>query len=641
MILPASQRRLLWVWSVILAVTMALGLVLVASPRQADAAGPFVQDLGRAEDNAVVPDMNGDAPVTLTTTATVKADDSIVVVASFGGSGPTATCSDSVNNTYSVDVLSTASGARSAICSAHNVHALPAGAQITVTWNVSFGVPAFSARVIALEFTGLVSPYVDTSADTGPTLLNGSTMATGFTPTTTQPRELLVGTFFTAGTTTTAGFAPGTNGTANACVETGSPTFVAQPGVGATATSTYVEYCTVTAVGSYRAQATRAGANNYSGALATYRFESPPALTTTGSALSYTENSGAVAVDPSLTVTDPDNTTLSGASVAITGGFVGAEDALAFTSQGGIAGAYNAATGILTLTGTASVATYQAALRSATYTNSGRNPTSATRTVTFLATDSIGQISSDATRQISVISVDDAPVNTVPGTQTTLVNTPLVFTAGLGNAFGISDLDIGSGNLQATLAVTSGTLVLGGTDGLIVTGNGTSTVSATGPLLNLNAALQGLTFAPRTGFSGTVTLTLTANDQGNTGTGGPLQRQSTVQINVSAAPTPTPTVAPPPVVLSVTKAGANRLQVEVAAPSTLRTVAWTPAHSFSVEDANGTLVTGGVLTVPIGTTRAVFYVHRLSGTSVTVPLTLTGAFGTWQTFVGGGPAAWQ
>jgi hypothetical protein len=38
--------------------------------------------------------------------------------------------------------------------------------------------------------------------------------------------------------------------------------------------------------------------------------------------------------------------------------------------------------------------------------------------------------------------------------------------------------------------------------------------------------------------------------------------------------------------------------------------------------------------------RTVFYARRLNGGSVTVPLALTGGFGTWQTFVGRGPDAW-
>ena len=64
---------------------------------------------------------------------------------------------------------------------------------------------------------------------------------------------------------------------------------------------------------------------------------------------------------PALTVTDADNATLAAATVSISGGFL-AGDALNFTNQNGITGSYNAATGVLTLSGTATVAQYQAAL---------------------------------------------------------------------------------------------------------------------------------------------------------------------------------------------------------------------------------------------------------------------------------------
>jgi CSLREA domain-containing protein len=104
--------------------------------------------------------------------------------------------------------------------------------------------------------------------------------------------------------------------------------------------------------------------------------------------------------------------------------------------------------------------------------------------------------------------------------------------------------------------------------------------------------------------------------------------------------TATPTATPQRVVVNVTRAGANRLQVSLSTPSSLDTINWTPAPNFSVEDATGVPVAGGQLKVPNGSTSAVFYVRRLSGGAVTVPLTLTGGFGTWQTFVGGGPDAW-
>ena len=56
----------------------------------------------------------------------------------------------------------------------------------------------------------------------------------------------------------------------------------------------------------------------------------PPDVTTSGGALAYTENDPATPVDPGLTVTDPDaGGTITGATVAITANFAGAQDNLA------------------------------------------------------------------------------------------------------------------------------------------------------------------------------------------------------------------------------------------------------------------------------------------------------------------------
>ena len=75
-------------------------------------------------------------------------------------------------------------------------------------------------------------------------------------------------------------------------------------------------------------------------------------------------------------------------------GFASAEDTLGFTNENGISGSYNATTGVLTLSGTATVAQYQAALRSVTYANSSDAPSAASRTVSFQVTD--GAASSNA-----------------------------------------------------------------------------------------------------------------------------------------------------------------------------------------------------------------------------------------------------
>src|SRR4029077_1239647 len=115
---------------------------------------------------------------------------------------------------------------------------------------------------------------------------------------------------------------------------------------------------------------------------------------TTGSTLNYTENGAASAINSAITVADLDNTTLPSATVSITGGFASAEDVLSFTNvpatMGNIAGAYNAGTGVMTLTsagGTATLAQWQAALRSVQYANSSENPTTAARTVSFQVND--------------------------------------------------------------------------------------------------------------------------------------------------------------------------------------------------------------------------------------------------------------
>ena len=112
-----------------------------------------------------------------------------------------------------------------------------------------------------------------------------------------------------------------------------------------------------------------------------------PLVNAHGGSLAYTENQAATAIDTALTVSDVDSATLVGATVSITSNLASAEDVLGFTNQNGITGSYNSATGVLTLSGTSSVANYQAALASVTYFNSSDNPSGLTRTLSFQADD--------------------------------------------------------------------------------------------------------------------------------------------------------------------------------------------------------------------------------------------------------------
>ena len=101
-----------------------------------------------------------------------------------------------------------------------------------------------------------------------------------------------------------------------------------------------------------------------------------PVLTAGGASPTFTEDAGAVAIDPGLAVTDVDDTNLESATVTITNLLnAGAEILAASTAGTSIAASYVAPT--LTLTGPDTLANYQAVLRSVTYLNSSQNPTTA------------------------------------------------------------------------------------------------------------------------------------------------------------------------------------------------------------------------------------------------------------------------
>ena len=108
---------------------------------------------------------------------------------------------------------------------------------------------------------------------------------------------------------------------------------------------------------------------------------------------------------------------------------------------------------------------------------------------------------------------DHPLTNVVPGPQATDEDVPLTFSIGNGNSIQIS-ADSGE-NLEVTLSVTNGTLTLSGTTGLAFTsGDGTADASMTftGTVESINAALAGLTFTPTSDFNGSATLTLSSAD---------------------------------------------------------------------------------------------------------------------------------
>ncbi|MDO8878059.1 MAG: cadherin-like domain-containing protein [Pseudolabrys sp.] len=128
--------------------------------------------------------------------------------------------------------------------------------------------------------------------------------------------------------------------------------------------------------------------------------------------MSYTEGQPETSINAVLTLSDVDSATLSGAKVTISCNFNAGQDVLSFANQNGIAGSYDAQTGVLTLTGVASVAAYQAALRSVAYANSSDNPSDETRTISYQVDDgaAANNLSNVVTATIDVTPVNDPPV---------------------------------------------------------------------------------------------------------------------------------------------------------------------------------------------------------------------------------------
>jgi hypothetical protein len=181
----------------------------------------------------------------------------------------------------------------------------------------------------------------------------------------------------------------------------------------------------------------------------------------------------------------------------------------------------------------------------ATFTFKAWDQTSATAstntTANYATTASSGGTtafsSSNATAQMVVAAVNDQPVNTVPASTYTAVNTAKTFSTANGNAVQISDVDAATGLMRVTLTQTNGTLTLLSTTNLtLVAGaNGSSSMTWEGTRDDLNAALgNGLTFTPTLNYRGLAQLSILTNDQGNSGSGGALSDTDSLAVSVGA-----------------------------------------------------------------------------------------------------------
>ena len=182
-----------------------------------------------------------------------------------------------------------------------------------------------------------------------------------------------------------------------------------------------------------------------------------------GATVAFAAGDAAVALDSTLTVDDVDSGgNLTGATIKIGSGFV-AGDTLHFVNQIGISGSYVAGTGILTLNGNDTLAHYQAALESITFSSTDGNPGS--RTIDWSVTDGAASngTSATATSTVNLAPTIGSVTAATTGNATDLaagkIATITVNFTGSVNVTGTPELQL-SDNEVATYVSGSGTAAL-------------------------------------------------------------------------------------------------------------------------------------------------------------------------------------
>ena len=163
---------------------------------------------------------------------------------------------------------------------------------------------------------------------------------------------------------------------------------------------------------------------------------------------------------------------------------------------------------LMTVTGT--LANLNAALSTLTYT--AQNSFAGPNPLYITATNSVDNLTS---ADIVLMTVA-APVVTAPASGNLNANSSLTFPSG---SISVADpgnfyvLD-GFAYESVTLSAANGTLALGSTNGLLYSfgANNSSTISVTGTLANVNAALSSLVYTPNAGFSGSDAIQISFKD---------------------------------------------------------------------------------------------------------------------------------
>jgi hypothetical protein len=214
------------------------------------------------------------------------------------------------------------------------------------------------------------------------------------------------------------------------------------------------------------------------------------------------------------------------------------EDVLSFTDTVDITGVFTPATGVLTLSGSDTVANYETALRNVRYENTSDAPSTLSRTVTWTAMDGV-ETSAPVTSTIDVTAVNDPPVLTAGATLDYTENDPPTAIDTTITVVDPDDADLESATAQITGNYVNGEDVLSFTNMLGITGvwtpaTGTLALSGTSSKANYQTALRSVAYENTSDDPSTLARTVTwiASDGSDSSVG------VTSTINVTAVNDP-------------------------------------------------------------------------------------------------------
>lgn len=358
-----------------------------------------------------------------------------------------------------------------------------------------------------------------------------------------------------------------------------------------------------------------AGGQQASVTLTVNPVNDPPAFSNLNGTPTYTEGGAAVVLDANVTIGDVELDAASsyqGSTLTLVrNGGANAEDVLAFDGvtvttsgadvlvSGVVVGTYTSTGGQMDISfgANATNARVNTLMQNIRYSNSSDAPP-ATVQIDWTFSDgnagaqgSGGALSATGSATVTINALNDAPQINVVSPSVTTEDTNHAFSTLLGNAITIGDPDAGSAQMELTATALNGTLTLGGVGGLsFIVGDGTadSTMTFRGTVNAINAALDGITYAPDADYHGSAGLDFSLSDLGNSGGGGAQVVTATQVITV------TPVADTP----SVTNASTN----EDTQTSSGLVISRNAGDGAEVTHFKVTGITGGTLYLNDGTT---------------------------------------